>query len=252
MAWDNIVSAVKSAGSQLISAIAGLPGAIKGYASAFANAGKAILDALYNAIVDGFNKTIKKAKDMLSELRGYLPSSPAETGPFKKLPDWSSAISTPLKKSVNEASVTAKTAGSSIMNSVATGVKNAASKVSNSLSSTFKKVRKYLPFSPAEFGPFSEIPDWDSVFVEPMLESIKKTGKLAVPLEAALSRVKSPVDSFSSGLGNISSISNTINNAGDTITIGPNTLASGVDIRMLIEELNKYTANKRRARGLYK
>ena len=85
-----------------------------------------------------------------------------------------------------------------------------------------------------------------------MLESIKKTGKLAVPLEAALGRVKSPVDSFSSGLGNISSISNTINNAGDTITIGPNTLASGVDIRMLIEELNKYTANKRRARGLYK
>lgn len=250
--WDDMVAAIKNKTADIISAIDSIVTEIKGKVTDFKNAGKAIIQALKDGIEDKIQGVKDSINGLLTWVDEHMPHSPAEKGPLSRLPNFSSYITTPLKKSVAEASSTAKSAGSSIMNSVATGVKNAASKVSNSLSSTFKKVRKYLPFSPAEFGPFSEIPDWDSVFVEPMLESIKKTGKLAVPLEAALSRVKSPVDSFSSGLGNISSISNTINNAGDTITIGPNTLASGVDIRMLIEELNKYTANKRRARGLYK
>ena len=83
-----------------------------------------------------------------------------------------------------------------------------------------------------------------------MKESIARTAELAKPLSQALSSVRSPIDSLSGGLGQVAAVTNN-SFAGDTITIGPNTLANSVDVRMLIEELNKYTANKRRARGLY-
>ena len=249
-AWNNIVTSVKSAGSQLVSAISGLPTSIKNLSSAFSNAGKAILDALYDSIVSGFNKAIKKAKDLLAELRSYLPSSPAEQGPFKTLPDWSSAISQPLSKSVSEAASTAKTAGTSIISSIASGIKSAASTVYNAASSAFKKVKSLLPHSPAEEGPFSEIPNWDSIFVDPIKESIARSAELAKPLSQALGSLRSPIDSLSGGLDQVASVTNN-SFAGDTISIGPNTLANSVDVRMLIEELNRYTANKRRSRGLF-
>ena len=249
--WDNIVNAAKDAGNRLVTAIKGLPGDIKALASNFATAGKALMDALYDSIIGGFDKAIKKAKEKLAELRKLLPSSPAEEGPFKRLPNWDSAISEPLNKSVSNATSSAKSAGASIVNSISNGIKSAGTKVYRSAKKVFNSVKKLLPHSPADEGPFSEIPNWDSIFMEPMLESIEKTRTLAEPLKKALGSVRSPIDSLSSGFNKISTVSNVNNIAGDTITIGPNTLSNGVDVRMLIEELNRYTANKRRAKGLF-
>jgi hypothetical protein len=39
---------------------------------------------------------------------------------------------------------------------------------------------------------------------------------------------------------------------GDTINIGPNTISNGIDLQAIIAEIERQTANKRRARGLYK
>ena len=249
--WNNIISTAKNAGSQLVAAISGLPTSIKNLSSAFSNAGKAIMDALYNSIVEGFNKAIKKAKDLLSELRSYLPSSPAEQGPFKKLPDWSSAITTPLNKSVTEAASTAKTTGKNIISSISSGLKSAATGLYSSAKNTYKKLKSYLPRSPAEEGPFSEIPNWDTIFYDPLKESIAKAAELAKPLDIALSTLRSPIDSLSDGFGQISSVTNN-SYSGDSITIGPNTITNGIDLQAIIAEIERQTANKRRARGLYK
>jgi len=251
--WNNIVSSAKNAGSQLVSAISGLPTRIRNLSSAFSNAGKAILDALYDSIVSGFNEAIKKAKDLLAELRSYLPSSPAEQGPFKTLPDWSSAISQPLSKSVSEAASTAKTAGTSIISSIASGIKSAASTVYNAASSAFKKVKSLLPHSPAEEGPFSEIPNWDAIFLDPMKKSISEVSKLSSPLSSALGTLRSPVDSsLSAGLNQISNISNSSTNyEGSTYSIGPNYVRNDSDLRTIIAAVKTSIADDRRRKGIF-
>ncbi len=180
--WNNIVSSTKTAGSQVVSAVKGIASDVKALVSSFSNAGKAIMDALYDSITSGFSKAIKKAKDSLKELKSYLPSSPAEKGPF------------------------------------------------------------------------STLPNWDTVFVDPLSKSIAAAGKLATPLSNALSSLRSPIDSsLSAGFSRISNISNSSTTyAGDTISIGPNTITNGIDLQAIIAEIERQTANKRRARGLYK
>ena len=182
--WNEIVSSTKSAGSQLVSAISGLPGDIKALSSAFSTAGTAILNALYDSIVSGFKKVIKKAKDELTELKSYLPSSPAEQGPFSKLPNW------------------------------------------------------------------------DTVFVDPLSASIESIKSLSAPLENSLSGLKSPVDSsISSGLRNIQNVSNNTASSvtsGDTvINVGPVSLSNSVDLQALVTEINKISADQRRQRGVF-
>ena len=140
------------------------------------------MDALYDSISSGFSKAIKKAKDSLKELKSYLPSSPAEKGPFHVLPNW------------------------------------------------------------------------DAAFSDPIEASIKKVRSMSGDLRSALSGLRSPIDSsLSAGFSRISNITNSSTTyGGDTISIGPNTISNGIDLQAIIAEIERQTANKRRARGLYK
>jgi hypothetical protein len=61
-----------------------------------------------------------------------------------------------------------------------------------------------------------------------------------------------PIDSnLSAGLRSVSNISNSTNYGGDTYTIGPNTISNGVDLQTIIQEIERITANKRMAKGIY-
>lgn len=180
--WNNIVSATNSAGSQVVNAVKGIASDVKALVSNFSAAGRAIMDALYDSITSGFSKAIKKAKDSLKELKSYLPSSPAEKGPFRVLPNW------------------------------------------------------------------------DAAFSDPIEASIKKVRSMSGDLRSALSGLRSPIDSsLSAGFSRISNITNySTTYGGDTINIGPNTISNGIDLQAIIAEIERQTANKRRARGLYK
>lgn len=180
--WNNIVSATNSAGSQVVNAVKGIASDVKALVSSFSAAGRAIMDALYDSITSGFSKAIKKAKDSLKELKSYLPSSPAEKGPFRVLPNW------------------------------------------------------------------------DAAFSDPIEASIKKVRSMSGDLRSALSGLRSPIDSsLSAGFSRISNITNSSTTyGGDTISIGPNTISNGIDLQAIIAEIERQTANKRRARGLYK
>jgi phage-related protein len=180
--WNNIISSTKTAGSQVVNAVKGIASDVKALVSSFSAAGRAIMDALYDSISSGFSKAIKKAKDSLKELKSYLPSSPAEKGPFRVLPNW------------------------------------------------------------------------DAAFSDPIEASIKKVRSMSGDLRSALSGLRSPIDSsLSAGFSRISNITNSSTTyGGDTISIGPNTISNGIDLQAIIAEIERQTANKRRARGLYK
>ncbi|MEN6293573.1 MAG: hypothetical protein ABFD07_16360, partial [Methanobacterium sp.] len=145
--WDNIVSAAKNAGSKLISAISGIPGDIRALASSFSKAGDVILDALYDSIVSGFNKAIKKAKSMLSDLKDLMPNSPAKKGPFHVLPNWDTAIYDPLNASitkVSKLSLPLSNALSNIRNPLDSSISSGLQNISNvSTSSTTIEGSKY-------------------------------------------------------------------------------------------------------------
>lgn len=249
--WNEIYTSVKTKATEIVNEVYGIVTKLKNKATEFYNAGKNLVQNLIDGINDKISSLRKKIDELTSMIADYLPmNSPSLKGALSKLPKWDDVVSSPVAKSLSSTVSAAKSAGSSIVSSIASGISSAAKTAYNAASSALKKVKSLLPHSPAEEGPFSEIPNWDSIFVDPMKESIARTAELAKPLSQALSSVRSPIDSLSGGLGQVAAVTNN-SFAGDTITIGPNTLANSVDVRMLIEELNKYTANKRRARGLY-
>ncbi|HEX2926192.1 MAG TPA: hypothetical protein VHP38_08035, partial [Ruminiclostridium sp.] len=154
---------------------------------------------------EGVESKISSVKDsingLLSWIDSHMPHSPAEEGPLSRLPNFTGYITSPLKSAISSASSTAKSAGSSIVNSIKSGIQSAGAKLSNAWSS----VKKLLPHSPAEEGPFSEIPNWDAVFYDPLKNSLLRANRLVKPMMANL---KNPLDSTISSLSS-SSILNT-------------------------------------------
>lgn len=70
------------------------------------------------------------------------------------------AVSTGIRGALNTVTGLATSfynAGRNIVSSIADGITSAASKVTNAASSLMSKVRGYLPFSPAKYGPLTDI-----------------------------------------------------------------------------------------------
>lgn len=151
--------------NKLLEPFSSIKDTILSYTSSWYNAGWAILDSLYNGVVDGFERVINKAKEELAELAKYLPSSPAKKGPFSKLPNW------------------------------------------------------------------------DAIFVDPMLASVSKMG-----------------GTLQAGFNSMSMIGPTTNSVsnvyeGSQISIGPNQISGGMDIQKIVDEINRRVTAQRRARG---
>jgi TP901 family phage tail tape measure protein len=101
--WEGIKTAIKAKLDQIYADIKELPNKIRELASAFAAAGKAILDSLGNAIESGLASAKKKAEAGLSKIKKLLPNSPAKEGPFKQLPYWGDVIPGPIEDGIRQA-----------------------------------------------------------------------------------------------------------------------------------------------------
>lgn len=133
------------------------------------------------------------------------------------------------------------TAGTNIIKTLANGIRSAGHLAYEAVQDILQSISNLLPHSPAKEGPFRVLPNWDAIFVDPTETS----------LQAMRGTVLSGLDTVADVV-NSSKVSSNITNqyGGDTISIGPNTLSNGVDIKKIIDELNKYTTNQKRARGL--
>ncbi len=253
--WNTFTNGVKAVISNPYNAITGAINTIKSYLSGvnLSSAGAAII----NSLKDGVDSKIQSVKNsingLLTWIDNHMPHSPAKSGPLSRLPNFSEYISSPLTSAVSAAKNTAKTAGSSIISSISSGIKSAASSVYNAASSALKKVSSLLPHSPAEEGPFSTLPDWDSVFYTPMMESIKNVSSLASPLSNALSNVKSPISgSIGAGLQSVSNVSNSSTVVeGSKYSIGPISVRNDSDLEAIIAAVKSSIANDRRRAGIF-
>jgi phage-related protein len=100
--YNTTTTRARDIANKLIEPFSSIRDTILSYTSSWYNAGWAILDSLYNGVVDGFERVINKAKEELAELAKYLPSSPAKKGPFSKLPNWDAIFVDPMLASVSK------------------------------------------------------------------------------------------------------------------------------------------------------
>jgi len=251
--WNEIYTSVKTKATEIVDEVYGIVTKLKNKATEFYNAGKNLVQNLIDGINDKISSLRKKIDELTSMIADYLPmNSPSLKGALSKLPKWDDVVSSPVAKSLSSTVSAAKRAGSSIVSSIASGISSAAKTAYNAASSALKKIKSLLPHSPAEEGPFRVLPNWDAVFSDPIEASIKKIRSMSEDLRSALSVLRSPIDS--SLLAGFNRITNVTNSTyiGDSITIGPNTLNSGLDLEAIFEVVSRMTAEKRRARGLYR
>ncbi len=251
-ALNGIISTLDTATNKVGTAINNMVSAIKNKGTEFYNAGAAIINQLKAGVESKINSIKDSINSLTSWISNNLPHSPAKEGPLSKAIDFGSYISKPLTSTVKSTISQAASSGKSIISSLASGIKSAASAVGTAIKSVTTKVRSYLPFSPADIGPFAELPNWDAVFYDPMLESIKKTAELTAPLEATLGKVNNPLKKFGAGFGKLAGFGDVINNSGDNITVGPNTISNGMDLQTILDYIDKRAAERRRARGMYR
>lgn len=215
--WNEMLTSLKQKTADIVTEIKSVPGKIKNLASSWYNAGKDIVQKL----IDGLKAKLQDVKNTVNEILNV-----------SKLTDNSTV------KSV-------KSAGNTVINSIS----DTGKKAKVSLTEASKGLRRLLPSSPAKEGPFKKLPNWDAVLLDPLMSSINDIRGLSTPLSSALSNLRNPLDSLSGGYGKVATVSNVSNIAGDTLNIGPNSFSSQVDIQALIDEINRYAANRKRARG---
>jgi len=230
--WTNFVSATKTAASNVVSALSSMLSSVKSKFDSIISAASNLLSSWKSKWNDVVSSTKSAGSKVVSAVSGIADDVKGLVSNFTR-------------------------AGAAIMDalydSITSGFKKAIKKAKDSL----KELKSYLPSSPAKQGPFHVLPNWDTVFVDPLSASIASIKSLATPLENSLSGLKSPLDSsISTGLSNIQNVSNVNTDssvsAGDTIiNVGPVSLSNSVDLQALVTEINKITADQRRQRGVF-
>ena len=246
---QSLFGQIKSAASSFHSGLNSVWSSIKSAASSFASALQSAISSLYSRLQSIFGQIKSAASSLHSALQGIWNSIvSAAKSAGSNLYNAISGIPGQIRGLVGAFS----SAGSALLDGLYESLTSGFSKVKGMVSDKLNSLKKLLPNSPAKEGPFRVLPNWDAIFVDPIKDTIAKTAELAGPLSDTLSSLHSPVDSLGNGFGKIASVSNSTNIGGDTISIGPNTISDKLDMGAIFEIVNQKTAEKRRARGLYK
>ena len=217
-AFSDMLSEIRTKIDEIINAIKELPEKVKDLGTEAYNAGKALVQEL----IDGLKSKLQEVKNTVSEITKL--SSISESSAAKSV----------------------KSAGSSVVNTI----KSAGTKAKVSLAEAASGLKRLLPNSPAKEGPFKELPDWDFIFLDPLMDSINSVRKLSSPLSSALSGLRNPINSTSaSGLRSVSNIANSNTYGGDTLNLGGVTISNNMDLQSIFLQFERWTAQRRRARG---
>lgn len=128
--------------------------------------------------------------------------------------------------------------GKDLIQNFIDGIRAKVGSLTSTVSDAFSGISRYLPHSPAEVGPLSELPNWDAFFVSPLKKSV---GKMETMLASGLTNVA----------GNISTSTSTTNNtyAGDEFVIQNVNLSADYPFEKFVRDLEKYNRQKRIQRG---
>jgi phage-related protein len=128
--------------------------------------------------------------------------------------------------------------GKDLIQNFINGIKSMVNPLTSTVSDVFSGISRYLPHSPAEVGPLSELPNWDAFFVSPLKKSI---GNMDGVLASGLTNVA----------GSFSTSTSTTNNtyAGDEFVVQNVNLSAGYPFEKFVHDLEKYNRQKRVQRG---
>src|SRR5690606_21240897 len=183
---DEMINKAKEAVTDTVSKIGELPGKIKEKATEFFDAGKNIV----TSIADGINSAIGKVTDAIGnvtkKIRDFLPFSPAKEGPLRDIMNVKIAesIAEAIRRGRNSAVKEMEKLASDLFETaqpkrdLLTGIRGY---TANSVLSSFlvtKKIRDFLPFSPAKEGPLRDI--MNVKIAESIAEAIRRGRNSAV------------------------------------------------------------------------
>lgn len=232
--WNNIYTLIVTAATNIINKVKDIPTAIKNALSInLYSTGSGFITNLKNGVLDGLTSLYNSVVTQINKIKSTLS-------------DAKSTIDSSLSK-------LSSSSASSLGKSLSTAITTAGTKAKVSLAEAASGLKRLLPNSPAKEGPFKELPDWDFIFLDPLMDSINSVRKLSVPLSDALSSVRSPLNSgISSGLNNISNVSTSSTvNEGSAYTIGPNYVRNDSDLQALISAVKTSIADDRRRKGIF-
>ena len=128
--------------------------------------------------------------------------------------------------------------GKDLIQNFINGIKSMVNPLTSTVSEVFSGISRYLPHSPAEVGPLSELPNWDAFFVSPLKKSI---GNMDGVLASGLTNVA----------GSFSTSTSTTNNtyAGDEFVVQNVNLSADYPFEKFVHDLEKYNRQKRVQRG---
>jgi len=95
--WDKI-------SEHITDALTSAKDILTGYIDTFKEAGRAMIGGLASGITDRFRGLYDTVRSGADKIRRLLPSSPAKEGPFKKIPQWDTVITDPLRTTVAKVS----------------------------------------------------------------------------------------------------------------------------------------------------
>jgi phage-related protein/uncharacterized protein YukE len=197
------------------------------------------LSGFYSDVQNRFNQVKAAAADILSNWRrAWDDIYNAVSGRVTTI----LGAVTGLADKVRNAASSFYNAGAAILQSLLNGINSKIEDIKDAINEILSWIDEYMPHSPAKKGPFRILPNWDAIFSDPINMSLNK---IPGNLKTGLGNVAQVINN-SSGLSNPVT---TNNYEGDSYSIGPNTLSSGMDIKKLIEEIERYSTSQRRARG---
>jgi len=152
-AWATISETFSNVWEGMKSIFFGLLDWIKGLASIFVDAGKALVGALWDGIVAAWDGMLAGFEDLLAGIEDLLPGSDAKEGPLSHL----------------------TASGSALVNTFGDGINSAGDIAAKTLTTALQTVRELLPFSDAKRGPLSSLTQSGASVLPTFAEGILKT-----------------------------------------------------------------------------
>ncbi len=168
-AWETIKNTFANVWENIKNIFGGIVDWFKGLGTIFLDAGKGLVNALWDGIVAAWDGLVSGVKDLLSGLRDMLPFSDAKEGPLSQL----------------------TASGSAFVDTFSSGITSAGSVAVDALSGMLEGLRELLPFSDARKGPLSNLTKSGASLLPTFAAGIEQTGKV-------------PTESVAGALGSIS------------------------------------------------
>jgi len=215
----------------------------------FKSAGETLISWISSALSSGIDLAKSIIDSLGDKLLFILGPIGAVVYAFKHWDEIKTTVSNAINSILNVLSGSVSSfydAGKGFISALIDGISSMISSAVSTVSNAVSQITSYLPFSDAKKGPLSHLTESGKALMETFAEGASKaSGSATNTIQQQLPTVGI---SNASGVG-VSGVSNSY--AGDTINIGPVTLASSYDFDQLMKDITDYQNQKKIQKGTW-